>query len=384
MSKINKKSNRKLGSKILLSSLSVPAIVSSVQQSNVNAGWFSGILSSAGDAYNSVKKSVSKNYNQAKKSAGEAYKRVKESLKYFLYTDQDVINKDKKQGEKNLSALGEFVADTIKGSYGIYKHAKNIFTGNEDENLGLTNKESWASFVKNLANLNLSNILFFKDGNKTINYKDEATIVTIKGKDKESVIEIKYNEENKTLKCTLTRDQKTSQINDAKTLMKEISNILKETNPLTKVYTEAYNNSPESLRDIKFSKYDKATEEEWKSFVEKLEKSKKIFTDSLHDANGTFSSVDENTVWFKLINGKNSNIGLTYLSDGKVMIARADLDEYVPGKSVPTMWSVSEDFNDLKDRLSFAFSGKNIDIKIKEGKTAATSLNNIFSDTEID
>ena len=400
MSKINRNGKRKLGSKILLSSLSVPAIVSSVQQSNANAGWFSGItslannayegtkkgisklLSGANKAYNDTKEIVSKNYNQAKKITSKAYTKVKNNINYFLYTDQDTINADKKnKNQKNLSALGEFVADTIKGSYGIYKHAKNIFTGNEDENLGLTNKESWESFIYNLAAQNLSKVSFFMYGNELTISKNNANSVKI-SKDEKNNIEIKYNEENKTLKCTLTRDQETSQINDAKTLMKEIKKILKETNPRIKVYTEAYNNNPKSLKDIKFSKYDKATKEEWRNFVNKLEEGGKVFTDSLHDANGQFSSTNKNTVWFKLTNGNSSGIGLTYLSNGKIMIAREDEEKYQEGKGIPLTWSVSEDFDDLKYRLSIAFNGKHMNIKLQENTSApVTSLDDIFSNT---
>ena len=461
MSKINK--NRKLGSKILLSSLSVPALVSSVQQTNANAaGWFSNIISGASKAYNSVKKSagegfsqaeksVSEAYNQvkntvksflvihehlnkkrerslselgelvadtikAKKSVSEAYNQVKDSVKYFLYTDQDRINEDKKT--KKLSALGEFIADNIEGSYEMYTYFKNVITGNKDENFGLTNKESWASFIENLADLNLSNVSFFKNGLETIYYKNDATSVKIKSKDGNSVIEIKYNEENKIPKYTLTnykkaeqssdekikdektekisdektkdkktksisdKDEETELIKDTKTLMKEIKKILKQTNPQIKVYTEAYNNNPKSLKDIKFSKYDKATEEEWKSFVNKLEKGEKVSTASLHDANGYFSSIDKNTVWFKLKNGKNSGIGLTYLSNGKIMIARADVEKYQEGKGIPLTWSVSEDFNDLKSRLSYAFPGNQMSIKLQENTSApVTSLDDIFSNT---
>ena len=415
MSKINK--NRKLGSKILLSSLSVPALVSSVQQTNANAaGWFSNIISGASKAYNSVKKSAGEGFSQAKKSVSEAYNQVKNSVKYFLYTDQDRINEDKKT--KKLSALGEFIANGIEGSYEMYTYFKNVITGNKDENFGLTNKESWASFIKNLADLNLSNVSFFKNGLETIYYKNDATSVKIKSKDGNSVIEIKYNEENKIPKYTLTnykkaeqssdekikdektekisdektkdkktkpisdKDEETEQIKDTKTLMKEIKKILKQTNPQIKVYTEAYNNNPKSLKDIKFSKYDKATEEEWKSFVNKLEKGEKVSTASLPDANGYFSSIDKNTVWFKLKNGENSGIGLTYLSNGKIMIARADVEKYQEGKGIPSTWSVSEDFNDLKSRLSYAFPGNQMSIKLQENTSApVTSLDDIFSNT---
>lgn|GEM_PF-6002079 len=412
MSKINK--NRKLGSKILLSSLSVPALVSSVQQTNANAGWFSNVisgaskayqgtkkgisklLSGANKAYNGTKEIVSKNYNQAKKITSKAYTKVKNNINYFLYTDQDKINADKKNKEQqSLSALGEIVADAIKGSHEIYKYTRNVLTGNEDENLGFTNKGSWTSFIKNLADLNLSNVSFFKNGLETTYYKNEATSVKIKSKDGNSVIEIKYDEKNKIPIYTLTKyekselisdakikDKKTEKISDARILIKEIKKILKETNPRIKVYTEAYNNNSKSLKDIKFSKYDKTTKEEWKSFVNKLEKSGKVSTDSLPDANGYFSSIDKNTVWFKLTNGKNSGIGLTYLSNGKIMIAREDEEKYQEGKGIPLTWSVSEDFDDLKSRLSYAFSGNQISIKLQENTSApVTSLDDIFSNT---
>ena len=63
--------------------------------------------------------------------------------------------------------LGGFITDAIKGLYGMYKLARNIFTGNEDENLGFTNKESWTSFIKNLKKLGLKNISLYKYG-KTV------------------------------------------------------------------------------------------------------------------------------------------------------------------------------------------------------------------------
>ena len=70
------------------------------------------------------------------------------------------------------------------------------------------------------------------------------------------------------------------------------------------------------------------------------------------------------------------------LSDGerqKVMIARADLKKYVPGKGIPTEWTEIEgDFNDLKTRLSYAFAGNNISIKLQESKTPVSSFDEIF------